>query len=144
MKTQTKNIIEFKVKSRTEQLAQIREFISKSANQIGIKQNEIDKIILAVDEACTNIIKHAYHFNPEKEITIILAFNSEEFKITLIDEGDSFNPNSISNPDMKKYFEEKRVGGLGLHLMRTLMDNVEYKTIDGKLNKLILRKKIKS
>jgi len=140
--TAAKNIFEMKVKSSTENLGTIRDFVEGKATQSGIDKNIIDKIVLAVDEACTNIIKHAYNYDASTEFIIRVLISKEEFKVLLIDHGKSFDPNQVADPDMPTYLKQHRVGGLGLHLIRHLMNKVEYHNLEGKGNHLILTKKI--
>jgi len=130
------------VKSKTENLSLIRDFISSKASNAGIIVEEIENIMLAVDEACTNIIKHAYHSDPEGKIIVKVEYNSADFKIIIEDYGSSFNPDEISDPDLRQYHKDKKVGGLGMYLMKTLMDDVKYVSVPGKCNRVILSKKI--
>lgn len=143
MKSSRDHSYELSVKSETSQLAVIRAFINKHAEENNIPEQVSNAIILAVDEAATNIVKHAYHYEADKDITISLAFDNEECTIALTDFGDSFDPSLIPQPNMKEYFQQHRVGGLGLYLIRTLMDGMEYKTDPGHSNKLILTKKLR-
>lgn len=130
------------VSSRTENLSDIRDFVSENAKNAGLKQKEIDDLILAVDEACTNIIKHAYKSFPDGEILIEIEYNSKKFTIKLIDYGTSFDPEVIPDPDLQKYYRQRRVGGLGLYLMKTLMDDVQYVSVPGKYNQVLLSKNL--
>ena len=135
---------ELRVKSKTENLSEIRDFVSTNASAAGIASASIDNIILAVDEACTNIIKHAYKLSPQGEIIIKIDYDEEKFTITIIDYGKSFEPNRVPFPDLRKYYREHKVGGLGMYLMKSLMDDVEYITVPGKYNQVLLSKKIRS
>lgn len=132
------------IKSKTENLSPIRKFVSENANEAGISNEEIDDIILAVDEACTNIIKHAYKSFPEGEIIIEIDYTERKFTIKLIDHGISFNPDLIPDPDLQKYYRQRRVGGLGLYLMKTLMDDVQYVSVPGKYNQVLLSKNLRN
>ncbi len=131
-----------KVKSNTENLTLIRDFVREHAVANGFSDDAINDIMLASDEAATNIMKHSYKANSSGEIEVSVVVIGEELEIILRDNGKSFNPNDIPSPNMEKYFNEKRVGGLGLHLMRTLMDSVEYSAAKNG-NKLVLKKKLK-
>jgi serine/threonine-protein kinase RsbW len=137
----TKKLI---VKSRTENLSQIRDFISSNAAEAGFSKDEIDNMILAVDEACTNVIKHAYKYSPDGDILIEIKYDRTAFTITIEDNGMSFDPDVVPSPDLQKYYREHRVGGLGMYLMKTLMDEVKYKSVPGKYNRVSLIKKIKA
>ena len=132
------------IMSRTENLAHIREFINSAAAEIGLSKETIDNIILAVDEACTNIIKHAYKYFPDGKIILNLKTDKKTFTIEIIDYGKSFDPGLIPNPDLLKYYDEKRVGGLGMYLMKKLMDEVKYTSVPGKFNQVSLSKNINS
>lgn len=135
---------ELVVQSKTENLSEIRDFVSEKALGAGIPETTVEKIILAVDEACTNIIKHAYKHSPEGDIIINVDYNKENFTVTIIDYGNSFDPSKVPLPDLQKYYREHRVGGLGMYLMKSLMDDVTYTSIPGKYNKVLLSKKIRS
>ena len=135
---------ELRVKSKTENLSEIRDFISGSARNAGIPEVTVENIILAVDEACTNIIKHAYKLSPEGEIIIKIDYDEEKFTVMIIDYGKSFEPERVPLPDLQKYYREHRVGGLGMYLMKSLMDDVTYTSIPGKYNQVLLSKNIRS
>jgi serine/threonine-protein kinase RsbW len=132
------------VKGRTENLAKIRMFIQEIASSVGFTQESIDNMMLAVDEACTNIIKHAYKSYPDGEIIIKIKYEDKKLVITIIDYGKSFAPESIPEPDIQEYYRQHKVGGLGIYLMRTLMDEVEYVSIPGKYNQVLLSKSLTS
>jgi serine/threonine-protein kinase RsbW len=132
-----------KVKSKTENLSSIRDFISSSAAEAGVTADAIENIILAVDEACTNIIKHAYNSFPNGELIIKTKSTVSRFVVSITDYGKSFEPEMIPEPDLQKYYRQRRVGGLGMYLMKTLMDDVKYVSIPGKHNEVLLSKNIK-
>lgn len=137
MKTKT-----LKVKSRTENLSLIRDFVSSAASEVNIAKDVTENIILAVDEACTNIIKHAYKFSPDGEIIIKIKPSKSKFEIKILDHGITFEPDKVPEPDLQKYYRQRRVGGLGIYLMRTLMDEVKFSTVPGKYNEVSLVKNI--
>jgi len=128
------------IESRTERLIEVREFISEEARAFGFNDEEVSKIALAVDEACTNIIKHAYKFDPTKHITVTVNTRDRAFEVTILDSGLRFNPAVLHPPDMKEYLTHYRKGGLGVYLMRSLMDKVEYVMEPGKMNEVRLTK----
>jgi len=135
---------ELQVKSRTENLSKIREFIQDFASSAGFNQDTIDNMMLAVDEACTNIIKHAYKLYPDGEIIIKIKYENKKLIITIIDYGNAFQPESIPEPNIQEYYHQHRVGGLGMYLMKTLMDDVKYVSIPGKYNQVLLSKRLNS
>jgi serine/threonine-protein kinase RsbW len=120
------------IESRTERLIEVRDFISSAAREFGFGDEEVSKIALAIDEACTNIIKHAYAFDPRQKISISVRGRDKSFEVAISDQGRQFNPDNIPAPDMKEYLSHFRRGGLGVYLMRSLMDKVEYSIRPGR------------
>ncbi len=112
--------------SSTKNLAAVREFVSKKASDLGIDDSTINQIILSVDEACTNIIKHAHRYDDKEMIEIETKFEDCEFKIILKYKGRAFDPNGIPIPDMKEYFSNFKVGGLGVPIMKKFMNKIEF------------------
>ncbi len=131
---------ELVIKSTTENLSKVRDFTKSSAEAIGFSKEAIGKIILAVDEACSNVIKHAYKYSEEGEISVSLNYKDPKFVISITDEGTHFDPDLIPEPDIKEYHKQKKVGGLGMFLMKKLMDEVKYKNLSDNRNQVILVK----
>ena len=143
MKTKTKNYDrKLTIQSSTDKLSEVRDFVKSSAEDCGFSSDAVGKIILAVDEACTNVIKHAYKYSPEGNITVKLKSGKKKLSITIIDEGGHFDPQRIPEPDLEKMQHERRGGGLGIFLMKKLMDEVEYSNLAGNRNKVVLVKYI--
>lgn len=114
------------IPSQTERLNDVREFVSGLARSHGFSEDEINKITIAVDEACTNIIKHGYNYSPDQKIDVEIVRTGHDFEIIISDRGKHFDPSAIQTPDMKDYFEHYRRGGLGVYLMKRIMDRVEF------------------
>ena len=121
-----------KIPSDTENLEIIRKFVAGIARKVGFKNDDIHKIELAVDEACTNVIQHAYKNQKKQSIDIAIKLDFQKFSIVITDKGEGFNFQEIDIPKMDEYLAELRVGGLGIYLMKTLMDEVNYKKTNGK------------
>jgi len=115
-----------RIPSQTEKLILAREFVADAAKGFGFAEDDVNNIALAVDEACTNIIKHAYQYAADREIGIVIVMKKPEFEILIEDHGRHFDPNRIPVPDMKEYMSHYKRGGLGMYLMKKLMDKVEY------------------
>ncbi len=130
------------VASTTDNLSKIREFIKTSADIAGFDKDISNNIVLAVDEASTNIIKHAYKYSSDGKIEISVSLRGKKFTISIIDSGTHFNSSTIPEPNLKQYYEEKRVGGLGMYLMKKLMDEVNYSQLKSNKNKVTLVKYI--
>lgn len=114
------------IPSSTDRLSDVRSFIALNARSHGFNEDDVNKITLAVDEACTNIIKHGYNFSPKYTIEVEVNRDGKSFEIIISDHGKQFDPNSVETPDMKEYLTHYRKGGLGMYLMKRIMDKVEF------------------
>lgn len=128
------------VPASTKHLAKVRDFVAGHAINSGFQEDDIADIRLAVDEAYTNIIKHAYNNDKQKSVDIELGYNNTEFWVALLDTGDAFNPKNYDKPDIRQKIKEKKRGGVGVYLIRKLMDDVEYQT-DNTINTIRMTKK---
>ncbi len=117
---------QLRIPSQTDNLELIREFVARLAVKVGFNDEDVNKIELAIDEACTNVIKHAYTKTEKKTIDIAIKLVYNKFIVIVTDTGKGFDIKKIIAPDMKKYLAEMRVGGLGLYLMQSLMDEVDF------------------
>jgi serine/threonine-protein kinase RsbW len=115
-----------RIPSQTDKLVLAREFVADAAKVFGFAEDDVNSIALAVDEACTNIIKHAYRYATDKEIDIVISMKKPEFEIVIRDGGNHFDAKRVPVPDMKEYISHYKRGGLGMYLMKKLMDKVEY------------------
>ncbi len=131
------------VPSSTENLALIREFVTSVGTQAGLDQSDIGKLELAVDEACANVIEHAYGHDATKEVLVRAIFDEEVLRIKVIDSGLGFDPKSIPQADLERLVAERRSGGLGMRLMKSLVDEVRYEFEPGQKNELHMMKRIK-
>ncbi|MFN7948973.1 MAG: ATP-binding protein [Blastocatellia bacterium] len=131
------------VPSSTENLALIREFVTTIGSQAGMNEADVGKLELAVDEACANVIEHAYGHDTSKEVMIRAILDDEELRIEIIDTGKGFDPALIPQPELEKLVAERKSGGLGMRLIRTLMDEVQYEIVPGQKNELRMTKRIR-
>lgn len=130
---------ELRINSSTDNLSEVREFILASWVSYGHDAKDGLKVALSVDEACTNIIKHAYHNSSNGVIKIAVNNQKKKFTIKIKDNGSHFNPNEVPEPNIPERQKNRKGGGLGMFLMKKLMDEVSYKS-NGKSNQLILVK----
>lgn len=128
------------VKSTTDNLGTIRDFIRSAARLCGFSDEVTDKITLAVDEACTNIIKHAYKNSPEGDIIIDINITGNKMTVAITDFGNNFDPSTVPDPDIRKYYRQHKVGGLGIYLMKKLMDEVNFTSVSGNGNQVTMVK----
>ena len=111
---------------RFESLAVISKFVKKAAVEAGLNEHEIYAVELAVDEACSNIIEHAYGEEDAGKIHCTCRIITTGLLIILRDTGAPFDPDAVPDVDTKVKLEDRRPGGAGVFLMRKVMDKVEY------------------
>jgi len=126
-----------------DQLEPIRQFTGQAAKDFGMTEAEIYAVQLAVDEACTNVIEHAYRGIEKGDIECTCDSDGKEMTILLRDHGRPFDPSTVPAPDLKADLKNRRVGGLGVYLMRRYMDEVRYEQLgeSGNLVTLVKRRK---
>ena len=128
------------VANDTRHLLAVRDFISRMSRQGGLAAEDIHKLVLAIDEAVTNIIEHGYNKGEQGTIEIEAEWEQSKFKVVIRDSARVFNPESIPAPDMAEHVKAGRKKGLGLFLIRQIMDEVRYRYKDGVQNELTMVK----
>ena len=131
------------VPSSTENLAMIREFVSSIGTRAGLDPGDVAKLELAVDEACANVIEHAYNHDSTKEVTVRAILDDETLRIQVIDTGLGFDPTSIPQPALERLVADRKSGGLGLRVIKSWMDEVHYEIVPGSKNELHMTKRIR-
>lgn len=127
------------IDASTKNLAEVRNFVAQHAVSHGFDKQQIADIRLAVDEAITNIIKHAYQQDDSKTIDIEITLEENSICIQLQDTGKKFRMNKYSEPDIEKKIKERKRGGMGLYLIHSLMDSVTYNSKNG-MNEMVMCK----
>jgi anti-anti-sigma factor len=131
------------VPSSLDSLSKISDFVVSSARATGLDDHSVWEVQLAVDEAATNIIVHAYgDHGLEGPITVQTELSEDEFIVCLNDRGAPFDPDAVPRPDLTSPVEDRATGGLGLYLMRTLMDRVNFHFDAGGSNVLKMGKRM--
>ena len=122
-------------------LDEIREFVGAIAREGGFSDKDVYNIQLATDEAASNIIEHAYEKISDGVLELSCGVRDNLITIILIDRGESFDPSEIPLPDLKADLSARKIGGLGIFLMRKLMDEVHYEAKSDKSNVLTMIKR---
>ncbi len=125
-------------------LSLIRMVVSTVADAAGLRQEQIDKVIVAVDEACTNVIEHGYKkLEPHPPVEIIIHVNDRDFVIDIVDSGPTF---PFAERELNKFpdhwSEDNNTRGAGLYLMMALMDTVDYTKLPDDRNRMRMIKRI--
>lgn len=131
---------QLKIPSKTDNLELIRMFVSTIASKVGFNEDDVNKIELAVDEGCANVVKHAYNRDSHNPIDLVIELDYKKITIIISDQGKGFDINQITRQDVKEYLAEMRVGGLGIYLMKALMDEVEFDSKPGEKTRVKMSK----
>jgi anti-sigma regulatory factor (Ser/Thr protein kinase) len=131
----------FKLKSRLSELDRLCQNLETFGEQFGFSKKLIFDINLALDELFTNIISYGFKDDAEHIIKVTLTPRNDELCLCIEDDGTPFNPIEFQTPDVTCSVEDCKIGGLGIHIMKKLMDELCYQRCDDK-NILNLKKKI--
>lgn len=129
------------VAGRYENVPKVAQFVADSAEEAGLDSKAVFHCQMAVDEACTNIIEHAYGGEDIGDIQVSTHVANHSFYITLVDSGNAFDPESVPQPRIESDPLLMEPGGLGLHLMKKVMDEVQFTFNKGK-NQLVMVKRL--
>lgn len=112
--------------AKFEFLDEIREFVGNIARENGFTDKAVYNIQLAADEAASNVIEHAYGGGVDGMLEISCGVTANTLTVILVDHGKSFDPSEVPLPDIQADLGDRKIGGLGIFLMRKLMDEFEY------------------
>jgi anti-sigma regulatory factor (Ser/Thr protein kinase) len=115
------------VPSRTEFLATVRDVTRRMAEICGFDRSLAEQLALAVDEASTNVIEHAYAGAQDRVIELRYWDGGDELRIDVVDDGRAVETRAVPKLDLQRYASERRKGGLGMHLMGRIMDSVSFR-----------------
>jgi anti-sigma regulatory factor (Ser/Thr protein kinase) len=131
-----KNTARITIPASPKFLTVVRNAAQKVAEISGMEEKEAAEIKLAVDEACSNAIKHACHNDPDHELVLEIGFTDDEFRVVIDDTGDRTDPALVRG----RALDEVRPGGLGVHFIRKAFDRMEFDEGKKDGNRLILVK----
>src|SRR5678815_2568903 len=117
---------ETSVAAKVESLAAVRAFVEEACRRAGTDSTFAFDLKLAVDEACSNIIEHGYAGRPGGSIRLACETDEDAVRVTIVDHGRAFSPSELPAPDVTSEWEERPVGGLGWHLIRQSVDEIDY------------------
>ena len=137
----SKKSYSFELKSSLSELDRLCENLETFGKKFGFSKKLIFEINLALDELFTNIISYGFKDDDEHVIKVTLTPDKDELCLCIEDDGMPFNPIDFETPDVSCSVEECKIGGLGIHIMKKLMDDVCYERCGDK-NVLNLKKKL--
>jgi len=121
-------------------LGALRDFLTTVLREYGYTDDVVNDIELAADEAVTNVVEHAYQYDTRRSLTVEMQMDRQQVRVLVKDQGEAFTPKT-PQVDLDQHIAERRTGGLGVHLIHTMMDSVDYRREEGS-NVLILTKKV--
>jgi len=127
----------------TQEVPRLNAFVEEVCEALGFEEMVVMQIKVAVEEAVVNVMKYAYPAGRRGDVTVEAASNDVRLKFTIIDSGQPFDPTVQPDVDTTISAKERKIGGLGIHIMRQNMDSINYERIDN-LNVLTLRKRVKN
>ena len=128
------------MKNHVREVSRLSSFQKTMFEKMGIETSLARKIRLAVEEAVVNVIDYAYPVGVEGDIEVCMMTDGKCLKVVITDSGVPFDPTLIEDVDISLSAEERQVGGLGIHLLREIMDSVNYEHLNGR-NTLTLKKR---
>ena len=137
-----RNELVFKIKNNFSELAKVAGTFHDFSKKIKLPQNVSQAIDLTLDEILNNIILYGYEDQNEHFIDISISVEDDTVCLEIVDDGRKFNPLDAPQPDTKSALEARPVGGLGIHLIRNVMDEIHY-TYKNNRNYLVMKKKFK-
>ena len=138
------NIIERKIEitNKINELQTIEEFIEKISEEINLPLNIKYQLDVILDEIVTNIISYGYNDKEEHKIKLSVKYKDKLMTMEIEDDGINFNPLELPPPDITIPLEDRPIGGLGIHIVKNLVKNIDYKRENNK-NRLIMEIEIK-
>jgi sigma-B regulation protein RsbU (phosphoserine phosphatase) len=135
------NVLSMVLVNRIDELARIGERIERFGGECGLPGDETWRVNLVLDELVSNIIRHGYDDEQEHRILVTVAFERNLLTISIEDDARPFNPLDAPAPDLDRPIEERPIGGLGVFLVKSFVDTLEYRRT-GDRNILTLKKRL--
>lgn len=131
-----------RMKAVLENVPRAIECVTQWATKAGFDERALYEIQLAVDEACANVVDHAYQGADPGDIEVFCRLDDQVLTVRVRDWGKGFDLDTVEDPDLEAPLEERSLGGLGLFLVRQVMDSVQF-TSDPELgNELMMSKRL--
>ncbi|HKA30429.1 MAG TPA: ATP-binding protein [Candidatus Binatia bacterium] len=122
-------------------LGRVQDLLDELAQTHAFGPESVADVHVALDEALSNVVRHGFADAEPHEITVVLTLATDELQVAIEDDGHSFNPLTAPRADLDSPVEERRVGGVGVHLIRELMDHVHYERVNSR-NRLVMVKRL--
>jgi anti-sigma regulatory factor (Ser/Thr protein kinase) len=120
----------------------IRDFVKSIGTQSGMGDMDVARLELVVDEACANVMEHAYDSDSNKEVSIRAIVDDDSVQIAVTDSGKGFDPATVEQLKLEELVSARRTGGLGMRIINSFMDEVHYEMQPGVRNELKMVKRL--
>jgi len=134
--------IKFKLRNDISEVSRLHRLLEDFADSAGLGRNDLNSINLAIEELFANVVNYGYPHDGTHWVDVRISIEDGHVAIRIVDDGVPFNPVVKGVPDTGCPVEKRRVGGLGIHLCRNLMDDITYER-DGPRNIVTLKKRLK-
>ena len=129
------------IKNDITEISKLAIFIEELSEELALAPELTFNLNLVLEEAVSNVILYAYGEEKQKEITLLANMSDNNLIFVLTDSGQEFDPTKVPDADVTLSAEEREIGGLGIFLIRQIMNTIEYQRVDGK-NVLIMGKQL--
>jgi serine/threonine-protein kinase RsbW len=133
-----------RLKATLEEVPLALDFVTQSAKAAGFDEQALYQIQVAVDEACANVVEHAYRDVDPGDMEISCCLDEQTFVIRVRDWGASFDPDEVEDPDVDAPLEERSLGGLGVFLIKQFMEQVQFSFDAERGNELVMTKRLQA
>ena len=133
--------LSIQLKNSFSELSRLKDALHQYCDFRELPSNIVFALTLSLDEVVTNVISYGYEDHDEHLINVTLRSGKGVIEVSVEDDGKPFNPLEYKTPDLQCPIDERPVGGLGIYLVRTYMNELEYKRVEGK-NRLTMRKSL--
>lgn len=123
----SKHMNQLKINSETKNLQKVRNFIRTNSIEFGFDDKGADELVIAVDEACTNIIKHGLNYDSNEELEIRVYKDFDYVAIDITDSSPSFDLREFENIELESHLNTYQNNGLGIFMIKSYVDLIEYK-----------------
>ena len=120
------------LKNEISEIDTLAVFVRELGEELGLTSDLVFNLNLVLEEAVSTVILYAYSKEEQQEISLSVTASDNDLVFMLIDSGKEFNPAQAPDADVSLPAEERRIGGLGIFIIRQIMNKVEYQRIDGK------------
>lgn len=121
----------YKVSCQKQNLKKIRGFVTDVLEKYSIEEVQVNTIVLAIDEVCANLIIHSHNCDPNESIEINISANNNDYVFDIVEHGKGFDISKYDEPSLRTVIEAKKKGGIGLILVKKIMDQIQFISKNG-------------